>query len=495
MSDIRSVVNENVSKTSADNFKKNVEQAKIQPKEVKSTVSEKETNRLNKLNNVESFPTGVVDIKLSVTIKSDKDVKKIDLSNYVRTLQIHKAYEMLFKPIYLIEMRIPASICYILEKTPSDPTYDLVINISNSLEYTPTGVYNIPEISKDMKNMVNVKLKSYTTNLPKTLISNMNTENNAMNTVNEKDVTYIVEAFNINHLNTNNSLFSFNYRNQHMQNIITHIINQNKATCMPNINKLVFCPPDVTEAIDNITVPPKCLREVLEYLQTNFNIYNRKAIFFVDDDTLYITKRSYSPVLKDKKSNVQIDLGLDYIEYTKYEHNTATDDAKLYRSSSYEISNNYKAAMNELGNKVVIKSDSDIVGIRSSCIGLKDNSDIMASIKNSSLYTDSTFNGKEKFIKDNTSSRLKLNLLVDEAQAKSLEIRVSIQYADINDFKPTSLIYLNFLDDKEKQFSGVYYVKELVSTYSVGGFNNSDISNEFLVCFGRKYDDKGNVVV
>lgn len=479
-----------------ESLKKDVDSAKIEPKEPPLR-NEKLLEQMNDPGLFEKKQGGFNELTV-IAVLNDNESTNYDISNFVLKFQIVKNFEEDFKPIYKIELSLPQFYYTILSKYVST-TFHVKLKSSKSIlmdvdeQLTPLG--NILE----MEDVLDVKLKMYTFSSKSDQSENIETnENNIIGDGSESKVIFSMECFDLNHINSGVSLYSFNYRNQNMKDIIIDVINKNKDICLPNINKLVFCPPDTSLPIDNMTIPPMNMVSVLREMQDKFNIYKRHAIFFVDTDTLYICKRGYTPYMNnDEENRIFIVFGkkIGIAEERTKEIVSMIDKEKVcYISDEYEIDNNYTAAMEKFGSAVIIKSDADTVGDRSICIGLKDDSSLFQSIINSGTYLDMSYKGKEKFINDNTNAKLRLNLLLDAAQADSFDVWFKVKYFNLSKFKPITDVYVKFVDKSDKEYDGSYYIRQFIAVYEYVGQDRNLLDSVAMIRLGRKYDDNGNIV-
>lgn len=433
-----------------------------------------------------------------VAVLQDNNTSTYDLSNFVLRFQVVKNFEESIKPIYRLDFSLPQFYYTMITKSVPVTFHVKLKSSKNVILHVDEQLSSVGNII-EKEDVLDVKLKMYTfstkTNQSENIESN---ENSTIGNGSEARVMFSTECFDLNHINTNVSLYSFNYRNQSMKDIIVDVINKNKDTCLPNINKLVFCPPDMTLRIDNMTIPPMCMADVLREIQDKYNIYRRRAIFFIDTDTFYIIKRGYTPYMNNEEDNrifmvFGTKLGIGE-ERTKDIVDMLDENKTIYISEDYEISNNYTSAMQQFGSAVIIKSDADTIGDRTVCIGIKDDSSVMQSIINSGVYLDMSYKGKEKFVNDNSNAKMRLNLMLDAAQAESFDIHFKTKYFNLSKFKPITDCYIKFTDKSDAEYDGSYYIRQIVAVYEYVGVDKNILDSEISVRLGRKYDDKGNIV-
>lgn len=479
-----------------ETLKKDVDSAKISPKDPPIR-NEKLPEQLNNPGLTEKKLGGFNELTV-IAVVQDSESTNYDISNFVLKFTVVKNFEENFKPIYRLDFSLPQFYYTILVKcvpitfhVKLKSSKNVIMDVDEQL--VPLG--NMLE----MEDVLDVRLKMYTFSTKTDQSENIETnENSTLADGTESKVMFSMECFDLNHINTNVSLYSFNYRKQNMKDIIVDIINKNKDVCLPNINKLVFCPPDTSLPIENMTIPPMNMVETLREIQDKFNIYRRHAIFYVDTDTLYICKRGYTPYMNnDEENRIFLVFGkkIGIAEERTKEIVDMIDKEKVcYISDEYEIDNNYTAAMEKFGSAVIIKSDADTVGDRSICIGLKDDSSVFQSIINSGTYLDMSYKGKEKFINDNTNAKLRLNLLLDAAQAESFNVWFKVKYFNLNKFKPITDCYIKFADKSDAEYDGSYYIRQFVAVYEYVGQDRNLLDSVAMVRLGRKYDDNGNIV-
>lgn len=488
--------NPDLVKKTTETLKKDVDSAKVKPKEPPLR-NEKLPEQMNDPGIFEKKGGGFNELTV-IAVVQDNEATNYDISNFVLKFQVVKNFEEDFKPIYKFEFSLPQFYYTMLVKC-------VPITFHVKLKSSKNVIMDVDEQLMPLGNMIemedvlDVKLKMYTFSSKSDQSENIEiNENSTLADGSESKVMFTMECFDLNHINTNVSLYSFNYRNQNMKDIIIDIINKNKDLCLPNINKLVFCPPDTSLPVDNMTIPPMDMVSVLREIQNKFNIYKRHAIFFVDTDTLYICKRGYTPYMNnDEENRVFIVFGkkIGIAEERTKEIVSMIDKEKVcYISDEYEIDNNYTAAMEKFGSAVVIKSDADTVGDRSICIGLKDDSSVFQSIINSGTYLDMSYKGKEKFINDNTNAKLRLNLLLDAAQAESFNVWFKVKYFNLNKFKPITDCYVKFTDKSDAEYDGSYYIRQFVAIYEYVGQDRNLLDSVAMVRLGRKYDESGNII-
>lgn len=477
-------------------FSSTVEKAKIQPS------SDSKNNSLT-TNQESTISKQYVDIKkndsyihsIKLILKTpDKDSTTYDISNYIKAINIEKNFEIGFKPIYTLLLKLPIEIYQIMNVFKN---YKLELTI-NTLSSTPNPIdkdLNTQQLSSEMVLSVSANLISFN-NMPDTY--NELYEKNLNGELNEKDILidYKSSYFEQRHIKTGYAINSANYRNQNMQNILFDLLNKFKENSLKNINNLIFCKPDFTDNIPNITIPPLCLRDSLEYLQKNYNIYNRKPIFYIDGDILYVIKRGYNPPLKNEDRDIVnviiAKLLTSNSETENYINEIKKNSNKVYISGTdTRIVNNYSSAISDIGNKVIIKSDSDPTGLKSSCIGIKDSSSIFQSMNNDGQIINEEYSGKEKFINDNTSSRASLNLLVDEAQAEGFILELLLENINLSYFKPTTLLNIYYSDSDKSQYNGLYYIRSMQTNFEISGNNDINCITHFIL--GRKYNDDGSI--
>lgn len=433
-----------------------------------------------------------------VAVLQDNNTSTYDLSNFVLRFQVVKNFEESIKPIYRLDFSLPQFYYTMITKSVPVTFHVKLKSSKNIILHVDEQLSSIGNII-EKEDVLDVKLKMYTFSTKTNQSENIETnENSTIGNGSEARVMFSTECFDLNHINTNVSLYSFNYRNQSIKDVIVDVINKNKDTCLPNINKLVFCPPDMTLRIENMTIPPMCMADVLREIQDKYNIYRRRAIFFIDTDTFYIIKRGYTPYMNNEEDNrifmvFGTKLGIGE-ERTKDIVDMLDGNKTIYISEDYEISNNYTSAMQQFGSAVIIKSDADTIGDRTICIGIKDDSSVMQSIINSGIYLDMSYKGKEKFVNDNSNAKMRLNLMLDAAQAESFDIYFRTKYFNLSKFKPITDCYIKFTDKSDAEYDGSYYIRQIVAVYEYVGVDKNILDSEISVRLGRKYDDNGNIV-
>lgn len=482
-------------------FENIVNQSKIKPKEVKPDKLSISDNQIIDQKpfsfNKQSFLSH--DIKVIIVL-NDQNGTKIDVSNYTLSLSIKKSFEKLFKPIYKINLNLPFQI-YRKIHIFKDFKINLVIKSNKFATSQTLQELNPDVLSSEFITAVDTTLIpfNYTPYTDKELDK---MDKNGLFEWSDARLPINLELFDYRHIKTGYTILSRNYRNQTLQNVIMDIINTNKDKALKYINNLVICQPDFINPIANITIPPMNLRESLEYLQNNYNIYKRKAIFYIDNDTFYIFKRGYSPILKDIGNNVvhvisgnesSVTGDNDHNEIAGLFDKLSKDTAKVYITPhKVKINNKYSTALSNLSDKVIVKSDSDVSGLRSSCIGVKDNSSLFTSMKNNKIVINDSYTGKEKFMVDNSSGPATMNLMVDEAQANSIDVNILIDDANLSYFNPTTIINLH-IGVGSNEYNGKYYIREMIMAYKYDPIDENKLSSVLSLRLGRKFNDDGSV--
>lgn len=105
-----------------------------------------------------------------------------------------------------------------------------------------------------------------------------------------------------------------------------------------------------------------------------------------------------------------------------------------------------------------------------------------------------SYKGKEKFINDNTNAKLRLNLLLDAAQAESFNVWFKVKYFNLNKFKPITDCYVKFTDKSDAEYDGSYYIRQFVAIYEYVGQDRNLLDSVAMVRLGRKYDESGNII-
>lgn len=505
-----SPVNESVEKSSVDVMKKNYETLSkpIKNDNVKNydkvslglTDNEKET-----FNNISESYQQVEQPNHRITATlmfANSDFTDIDITEYLETFTVSKMFEELFKPIYIINFNMPL---YIINSILKSKNYKFRIQIETVDYAYLVQESRIANISNDgnFNKVLDVYIIPFTT--PDNIINE--TAENLIRKNDEKALRtrfeFKIEGFDERHVRTAHSLISTNYRNQTLKNILIDLINKNKDNCMPKINNLIFCEPDTNEYIDNLTIPPMNLVKTLEYIQEKLNIYNRKAIFFVDNDTFYITKRSYTPKLKDGKNHgVNVIIG----SYTNIEENddlnnvlssmSGTDIPLIMTNNTPKYINRSAEVTNTIGDKIMLKSDSSTSGLVSGCLGVVD-SDPKAldstRYATSNSVTNTLYDGKEVFEHLTSESKLKMNLMIDEAQAESFKIDLQFKDIRIDLIKPTTIFNIKIMDKGAKENEGQYYIRNALFIYS-RNLSTGIIEMNSKIEVGRRFNDNQEFV-
>lgn len=482
MSDI-SPVNESAEKISVDAMKKNYENLSKPIKNDNSKDYNKKSLGINDtekevIKNInESYPQiEQPNHRITVTLLfANSDFESIDVSEYMQSFTVSKMFEELFKPIYILNFVMPL---YIINAVLKSKNYKFRIQIETVDYIHVVQESRLANITNDgnFNKVLDIFVIPFTT--PDNIINE-----SAEDLIRKNDdralktrFNFKIEGFDERHVRSAHSLISTNYRNQPLKNILVDLINKNKDNCMPKINNLIFCEPDTSEYIDNLTIPPMNLSNTLEYIQEKINIYNRKAIFFIDNDTFYIMKRSYTPKLKDGTNH-----GVNVIiaSYTNFQEKddlnnvlssmSGTNIPLIMTNITPKYINRSAEVANSIGDKIMIKSDSSTSGLVSGCLGVVD-SDPKAldsaryAMENS--VTNTLYDGKEVFKRLDSESKLKMNLMIDEAQAESYKIDLKFRDIRIDLIKPTTILNLKIMDKSAKDSEGQYYIRNALFVYT-----------------------------
>lgn len=434
-----------------------------------------------------------------VTIKllfANTEFSNIDISEYFTNIKIIKNYDSSFKPIYFLNFNMPL---YIINSILKSKNYKFrliieTVDFENTIEDISMGI--IDETPKFNK-VLDIFIIPFTT--PDNIINETATEllSKEDETAKKTRFDFKIEGFDERHVRTAHSLISTNYRNQTLLNIIIDLINKNKNNCMPNIENLILAEPDTSEFIDNLTIPPLGLKDALVYIHEVINIYKRKPIFFVEDNTLYIIKRGYSPKLKDG-TNPMVNLVIgNTANIEKSNINSILKSLKqnnmpiLLTNVTPKFTNKSAEVANTIGDKIMIKSDTSTSGLVSGCLGIVDSDPkALDSVRyaTSDAMTNTSYDGKEIFKHNSSNARFDINLMIDDAQARSFNINIKILNARLDLFKPITRFNIKFGDIGNKDYEGQYYIKDLIAIYEKNP-RTDDITSVVEANIGRRFDE------
>lgn len=464
----------------------------LTPTEQNKLSLEKNQNKnIDKQNIMSAIDSLSKDIQIKL-IPQGVDNDNLDLSSYVDSVIILKNYESSLKPIYRIYFSLPLQIVKEINKLRN---YQYQISIF-SQKQNPKFIdqSNQAKVNNEEKTLVyGGKLIPFNvTQEEEHRKSNKTLENIPY-------INYYIEAFDINHVKSGHPLFSGTFESITFKKLILYILNKFKElNAIDRIKNLIFCEPDISYPIKSITIPPSNLVDTLNFIQNKYGIYDRKLNMFLDEDTLFLYKRSYTDKLKTgKPSQVTIlcpsdniisqnSFINDYLEKHK-------DDKNIYIVSSVVVSDNRAIVMNNTPEKAILKTDKSLYGVESECCGFKDEGTLLKSLKynSESAIISNMYEGKEVFMKK--GNEMSAKLIIDQAQADSFSVALNILNGLMSDFHPLVSILLVFESEPLKKYNGRYYIKNATFSYTKNE-TFQDYSSETFLILGRSFDSKGNIL-
>lgn len=454
---------------------------------------------LFELSSLPSPPVGKDNINHSISLilmLNDEENTSIDLSQYIEEIIIIKNFLELHKPIYRLMMSLDLILIKAIEKSRNYKYRLKIDSVDYRIVQMDLSMAELPNSNKK-ENSLDVFIIPFS--VPdKITTSDLNDRinNNDPKTKLMKS-PYDVDCFDMRHVKTSHAIISTNYRNQQLINVIMDIINREKQTCFPEINNLVLTEPDTKEYIENISITPMTIFDSLKTIQDKHNIFNKKMILYVNDDTLYITKRGFIAEYDgvNDKINVLVcgrnEYNDEFLEKVKPLLNDENEIVYMCENEP-KISDKTADTLNKFGDKMIFKSDTSTSGLTSQCIGIKSETDAMKSIKysesNPLLHDD--YEGKMTYnVTDSQGSKL-LDLKIDEAQENAFKMNLLLKNVNMKNFKPTTIVNVLFADPDKKIFDGYYYIKDITFIYS------QEVDDWELNCqlnIGRIYKEDGSL--
>ena len=441
-----------------------------------------------------------IDVSL---IFADKQGTNWNITAYFKYITVWKLFEDSFKPIYKIGFNLPISLVKKIENS-KNYKYRIIIK-TNNYEFINRDLSLLPMNSDGEKMDKVIDLFLIPFKLPPNrcgaevnkLLKNQDPK------AKEMRLEYEVECFDINHVKSANSMVSCNYRNQKMKSIIIDLLNRYKKECLPNIKNLVLTEPDNTDTLYSITLQPGSLHDSIVNLHNMFHIYKKDIMIFLNDDTFYFIKRGFTPSYKNGKlDRVTIIIGgRDQINsnegvkiYTLIK-NSNEKEIIYFSDIDPVLEDNSAAILSDFGDKIIMKSDTSPHGLNSTCMGVKDDSDPMKSIKyadGNSLVNDA-YAGKENFIVNNNDAPFNMDLLIDKAQREAYHASILLSDVNLSNFTPSTAIQLYFCDNEKKSFEGQWWIKSIIGLYSVN-VETSELGLRVRLDLARKFGDDGKVI-
>lgn len=429
-------------------------------------------------------------------ILEDPKISNIDISSYISEFVLFKDYYNSFKPIYKLTFDFPLRLIKILEKSKNFK-FHLNINTANyKLLQIDNALRSVNDISK-MVRTVDIILVPIAT--PPSMMTN--DVNIALEKGNEKAentlVPYTLELLNINHVHSSNSLINTCYRESKMSGIVLDILESNKSACFPYIKNLIICPPDTEELYSNVFLTPMNIYETLKYLQQEFNIYNRKPLFFMDASTLYITKRMFNPTLESGESDaINVYVGskipMDGNDSLQKAFKFADDKLPLYVAMTEPLIDDDSAMIaDRYPQSITVKSDTQIG--KPTTESIDGSADLSASIKYAKNNTilNTCYGTRPEFLRKEVTGSNLIQLIVDDIQAQSYNIILTLKNIDISKIKPNTAVNLQFEDTMLKKYSGSWFIK---TSGCVFQRTDSDIESVTTLELGRRFSDDNKAI-
>jgi len=387
------------------------------------------------------------------------DDNKIPLDNHFREMIIHKDKNNNVKPIIKINLSLPMDLIKTYQESKNSKFY---IQIFSSAKSEETIIPNDEDL--ELKKVFDFFLIPYT-NSSKSLteLDNQNIKDSNMNSF--QSMKFTIEGFMLENITTDKKLINKIYRNLSLKEIVGDLIalNFNKI-------KAVISPFENNEILSEVFIKPMCFFETLKFLDTNYNMYSTKPLFFIDKDILYITKSRATIKEKNKKSIINILCQNAYASETSKEILKTLKNEKVYIvKSKSEILDNTISAMNEFGTKVAIPKENDNAIKAGNCVS-------ETKPKVDSMVFNEKYIGKEKYLPSkNLNAKFQVERRQDLIERSLVKASFTIEQPLYNEFSVTSLYNLIFTTDREKKYNGLWQSETLSFIYTYNT-ENSDIS-------------------
>lgn len=443
-----------------------------------------------------------------ITIKiifSDKRNTVIDVSNYIRSFLIVKMFEDFSKPIFKINMDLPVPTILALEKSV-EYKYKVEIKTApfdksqydNSMQPSGDGSKLKKDLALDLYLIPYIK--------PPFMIS-PEVEKRIKGgdaSFKEARLSYSVECFDKAHVKSGHKLLNCVFRNCTPLDMVTHLMYKN-VDAFKGFRWMALKKPDLEEVFEHVTIPPMPYVDAIKFLQKTYNIYKRKPLIFLDEDSIYTIKRGFSQdhaygfkppprvviIIGDKESAEGGSKVVDMMKTLK----ANKGDIVLVSEDKPVILDKTHVVAQEVGDKSIVKSDSTQDGVTSMCLGMKDNgkTSTTCSIKyqDKAKFLHSDYEGKETFVEEKGSGRYYMELKIDQMQVDNLQIHILLRNVNVRHFNILTPILLKFTDDAMTGYDGLYFMRAVNTIYRRIP-NSEAYESHTKLELARKYNDDGS---
>jgi hypothetical protein len=226
--------------------------------------------------------------KILFTDNSDN----IDISKYIKSINVYKNYVENVMPLYIFNLNISQDIKNELQTRPfmlSAQMYS--IDVSNKNED-----YNVEKIYD--KLIFNIVIREY----DKTYSDERTVEDKTQdeNVDEMKGISYVIQGIPDSLVSLNSGIYNNVFANCNVIQAIKGMLSYNSTKLNliydKNPNNIIY---------ENVIIPPYNLIPIVRWIDNTYNIYDEYSSYFLDDDGLHIYRLSFN---RDIKNFINIEI-------------------------------------------------------------------------------------------------------------------------------------------------------------------------------------------